>query len=842
MTKVPLHELPKIPADCRPEKCASCPFGGITVGTRGPEDSPFVIVGESPGANELLKGYPFVGDSGDLVEEVLTRMGLDPSRGDPEPYIINAIQCYPRGDKQKTLPGAVHACSRRLQDMITAHPRKVILCLGNGAMWSVTGRYELKITAQRGKLFPTPLATVGMIPTFHPAYLMRNGTEYGKWAMDVDYAIALLKDTDPKEGHWAPPLWNIIQSRDEYEALVQRMDQAKFIAGDIETGGPNRAGLHFQKGYILELVITSDLSDGRMVDILPGPLMWENEDLTHRLLGNKAKWIWQNGKFDVKFFRYEGIHEARVDHDTMLASYTLNENKGHDLDTIAWDWIGALAHKKVVDDWFESQRIRKKDRDYALIPTPLRHQYAAYDVSKTYKMFWPMYETICDDPHSTKAYHKILIPASEFLTGVEMKGLKLDPVRVESNDKYYYDLIKIEDDAIQEYAIQHLGHTINVGSYQQLQALLWDKMKLGPHGGSTDEDALIKAQRRHDHPIIPHLMRWRTFSKGRNTYVKNANSWPGLDDRVHVGFNLHRTSTGRLSSSDPTNLQNFPRDPIIRGQFVADEGKVLIECDLNQAELRCLAIMSADPTLLEIYTTNKVSIHHVTAEAMFGEHYTDDEKMRAKAVNFGIVYGRTGPSIAEEFNISLREADEYIRVWFDRYPKARDFINWSREAPNRMENLITNFGRKKRWGVISYDNQRNSENESANFPHQSTAHDITLLAGIECQPVVKRIWNGDFVNEIHDALYIEADNDPNVYGPLVAYMQSVMQRIPIDWGLTRVPFLAEAKVGTRWGGLKNAKDAGITDPDELSQYMAEFKPTDEHRLEMLRLLQPAMVK
>jgi DNA polymerase-1 len=246
--------------------------------------------------------------------------------------------------------------------------------------------------------------------------------------------------------------------------------------------------------------------------------------------------------------------------------------------------------------------------------------------------------------------------------------------------------------------------------------------------------------------------------------------------------------------------------------------------------------MSADPTLLDVYTKNEVSIHHITSVAMFGESYTDDQKMRAKAVNFGIVYGRTAPSLAEEFNISIREADDYIRIWFARYPKAREFIESCRDAPNQMRNLITNFGRRKRWGVISFDNGRNMENEAANFPHQSSAHDVTLLAGIETQPHLRRIWDAEFVNEIHDALYFEIANDPNVFGPAIAYLQSVMQRIPKDWGLTRVPFLAEAKIGYRWGAKSAAKQAGITDEALLGEYMTGFTPTEEHREEAKILL------
>ena len=828
---IPVHKLPQLPRDstCRPEACVGCPFGGQTVGTRGPEDSPFVIVGESPGSNELHMGYPFVGESGDLLRTTLERVGYTDS--DPAPYIINAIQCFPRNKEPKIMGLATSSCSHRLHDLIRKHPRKIILALGASASWALTNNYGLKITQERGKRFSYEGSELGVVVTLHPAFLMRQGTMYGPWKRDLDYCVSLLKGTDPKEGKWKDPTWGVIETREQYLDLVERYSKAEYIGGDIETGGRDEngfpCGLHHQKGYIINLGTTID---GNHVDILPAKTLWDNEDLTHQLLGLKAKWIWQNGKFDVKFFRYEGITEARVDEDTMLLSYALNENKGHDLDQIAWDWIGAPKHKDAIERWFRSQNIARRNWDYGMVPRmEILYPYAAKDISKMFHMFFPLREAVNADKNTKRLYEKILIPASEFLTGVEMKGLQLDPERIRENDRYLLDQIAEVEVDLQKYAVEHMGHPINIGSPQQLQALLYQRMKLGPMGSSTDEDSLIKIQRRFDHPIIPRLMKWRTLSKARNTYVKKALGtdksppWTGPDGRVHITFKIHGTSTGRLSSGDPTNLQNWPRDPQIRGAFVAASGHTLVEQDLNQAELRCLAIMSGDPTLVEIYRRNEVSIHHVTSVAMFGEHYTDDEKMRAKAVNFGIVYGRTAPSLAEEFNISLREAQEYIDIWLSRYPVARDFIQQCREAPRMMRDMITVFGRKKRWGVISDQNQRNSENEAANFPHQSSAHDVTLLAGIECQPVVKAIWDIDFVNEIHDALYTEAQNDVGVYGPATAYVTSVMQRIPRDWGLgirTGVPFIAEAKQGTRWG----------------RDYMHGFDITDDHRAEAERLV------
>lgn len=831
--------LPRVPLSERPKGCANCPFGGIKVGSRGPVDSPFVIVGESPGTNELMKGYPFIGMSGEMLDQTLLDVGYKPGI-DPEPYVLNALQCLPRQKDPAIMSSAARCCTGRLHDELCAHPRKVILALGAAASQSCTNDYSIRVTQDRGHLYKHASASIGTVITVHPAFLMRNGSFFSFWKKDLKYAVDLLHDIDPKAGLWSPPTWQVITTRAEYEDLVVRMGQTTHIAGDIETGGKDKygvpTGLHHQKGYILNLGITSNLTDGNLVDIIPGETLWAHEDLTRRLFDRNAvaaKWIWQNGKFDIKFFRHEGIMGAHVDEDTMLLSYALNENKGHDLDSIAWDWIGAPKHKEVVEQWFASQRIARKNRDYALIPRPLLYQYAAYDISKTYKMFWPLREAVDNDAHSKKLYERTLIPASEMFTQVEMRGLKMDPQRVIYNDTYLQEQLIEPEQVIQGYATQFLGHPINIGSYQQLQKLMYDKMKLGPPGSSTDDDALIKIQRRFNHPISISLQRWRKIAKARNTYVKKALAWPGTDGRVHVTFKIHGTSTGRLATGDPTNLQNWPRDPQIRGSFVAEDGYILVECDLNQAELRCLALMSGDPVLLEIYRANEVSIHHITSVAMFGERYTDDEKMRAKAVNFGIVYGRTAPSLAEEFNISVREAEEYIRIWFDRYPVAKRFIYECRDAPQNQRNLITNFGRKKRWGAVTADNRTNLENEAANFPHQSTAHDITLQAGIEVQPVIKRVWQADIVNEIHDALYFETLDDPAIYGPLIAYVQHVMQRVPKDWGLTKVPFLAEAKIGTRWGAKRNAIEGGIRDPSQLAEYMTSFNP-DEHHISVAR--------
>jgi DNA polymerase-1 len=790
-----LYNAPPIPYNQRPSGCTGCIFGGMKVGGRGPEDSPFVIVGESPGSQELHRGYPFVGPSGKLLDETLAKAGLPEN---VEPRYINAIQCFPRKKEPEIMQQAVAACQSRLIDEIKKYPRKVILALGGPASASLTGNPNIKITRVRGQVIESPLAEHGIVLAVHPAYLMRQGYGYTEWEKDLGKAIDLLQDKKPKE--WVPPTWSVVAHKYEYAALVNRAIKQPFIAGDIET-----SDLDYLEGFIISQGITYD---GQHVYIIPNKLLWDCEGLTKRLHEHPGpRWIWQNGKFDVKWFRGEGIL-ARVDEDTMLQSYALDERRGiHDLDQIAFRELGAPAHKGVLDQYLG--HLKKADRSYAKVPRPVLYQYQAYDIAKTFQMFFTQQERVNKDPHTSKLYHRVLIPASECLTNVEMEGLALDPEQVASNLKLCDQELAEVTESIQPYALKHLGAPINIASPAQLSNLLV-KMGLAKPGDSTDADAIIAIQRKTDHSIVRPIQKFRKVAKRKGTYVAPALSWLSPDGKVHQSFLLNGASTGRLACRDP-NMQNMERGPFVRRQFIADPGEWLVEADLNQAELRSLAIMSGDPTLLRIYREGKTSIHKVTCEAFFGHNGKElpelselenairhDQYMRAKAVNFGIVYGRSAYTLAEEFDIPLKEAQRYIDTWFARYPVAHAFIKECRAYPVKNKTMITVFGRKKRWGVVSHDNLNAMQNEAANYPHQSTASDINLTAAVELQPILKERWNARICNLVHDSIYFKIRQDRQALDEALTKVFEVMERVPKDWGLTIVPFVADAKFGDRW--------------------------------------------
>jgi DNA polymerase-1 len=359
---------------------------------------------------------------------------------------------------------------------------------------------------------------------------------------------------------------------------------------------------------------------------------------------------------------------------------------------------------------------------------------------------------------------------------------------------------------------------IHPNSPLQLADLIYRQLKLAKINKGTDDDALDKLPK---HPLVTALKAYRKAAKAYGTYVKSLHEQVSDDGRVHSTYLIHGTPTGRLASRGP-NMQNQPRGPRIRSQFVAAPGFEIGEFDLSQAELRCLAVLSGDKALCHIYQTAGLSLHKEVSlymsetgrikpnwkqryaindnnDPIYVEAY--DEYMRIKALNFGIVYGRTAPSIAEEFSISVAQAQAMINGWGERFPDAWKYIDKCRMAPLRGQNMYTPFGRRKRVGVVSRDALTDLQNEAANFPHQSIASDITLTAAARVR-LALRARGVKIVNLIHDAILCEIPLQEGYFDRTARLVTSTLTQVPLDMGLSIVPFVSDAKRGDRWGDLK----------------------------------------
>lgn len=803
---------------CELHECSNCPFGGPRVGGKGDPNSPIIIIGESPGIQELKAKAPFVGPSGKVLQSA-----LDQYKGAFEPYVINALQCFPgyAADKNETtLAQAVSCCRERVLKEIAKAPRAVILALGTPALWSVTGDYNLKITQERGKLIPSNLSKYGLIASVHPAFLMRGGANatYQQFMRDVAYALDLTMGGKPKQ----PPNVQYEFARDERD-IKDLADYFRSLGPDAVIGADTEtSGFSFLSDRILCMGFapTADEVYGIPEHLIPH---------VGQLYENEAKILWHNGKFDVKFSWRYGFHRARVDEDTMLLSYTLDENGGiHDLEQVASDWLNSPNWKDVIDQYIKG----KKNATYADVPRDVLHHYMCLDIGNMRGSYDTLRKKVNADAHLRKAYERTLIPATNFLARVETRGIYADLERIAENKEWYGERIAKYREEFDEIGKQfpESGYTEKLmGSWKQLQRLLYTDLKIPKYKGSmsTSADILDKLPR---HRAIDLLKLSRKDAKEYGTYVKNALVNVDIDGCVHTTYKQHGTRTGRLASSDP-NLQNVPRNPRIRGQYVARPGRRFLEPDLNQAELRALACFSSDSALCHIYETAGMSLHdelradiwgyskdwsdqrveeylrkfNLTHDTRFGakgeDRIYEEQKMRAKAVNFGIVYGREAFSIAEEFQIDPKEAQIWINAWFRKFPQAHKFLEACRQAPVKGQVLVNAFGFKRRFGVIGNERLKGMQNEASNFPAQSSASHITLHAGVETREELRDRYDAYVCNLVHDSLLIDIPDDDQIAKEVAILVIKKMESIPPKWGFTRIPFVAEAKMGYRWGSL-----------------------------------------
>ena len=407
-------------------KCPDCPFGGTRVSTKGSPDAPLVIVGESPGSQEVREGEPFVGPSGKVLESVI------PFNADMQ-FITNALFCNPPKQLKKDasrVDRAIAACRGRLLASITDRrvKPKIILALGNYAVWSLTGDHSLRITKCRGKLIPSPLAEYGILPAIHPAALMRGTGSYRQFKEDLSYAHHLANGGSPKQ--YTHTKWKSVNTMADCYYALRELQQYPELTADIETTGFNPA-----RDRILSIGIKGG---GQSGDVTETRAYCFRATLKLRLWSiltdPNIEWCWHNGKFDISFLREVGI-EARVDDDTMLMSYTLDENPGvHDLEQVANEVLGAPDYKDMLTQHVGTGKNKK---DYSAVPEPVLDEYLAYDVDNTHQIRKIYRERIAADPIAEKLYTETLLPASELLYHIERRGMLLDLERVEENDEYY---------------------------------------------------------------------------------------------------------------------------------------------------------------------------------------------------------------------------------------------------------------------------------------------------------------------------------------------------------------------------------------------------------------------
>jgi uracil-DNA glycosylase family 4 len=768
------------------EHCQGCPYREVSGAISGSGDpsSPVVIVGEAPGANELRLGVPFVGAAGQLLDKLLDRSGIRRT----DCYITNAMLCRPTESPPDRR--GIDACRTRLGNELKSHPRSLVLTFGATALKSITGNHNIKITHERGRVIETPYGRV--LPTIHPAAVLRGYSDFPKLLKDVQYAASLLGGGGVRS---AGQTKHTLVREDTLDKAVGFLLRKRLLAADIETSGYDPL-----VDRVLSLAVCWEENK---VAIFPDTLL-KTPQVKRLLESQGPRWVWHNGKFDTAFLRSNGL-DARVDEDTMLMHYALDESRGtHDLKQLAGDLLGAPDYKQELRKY-----LHRVSDSFENIPRPVLYKYQARDADCTFQIYGILRKQLEQVPDLVGLYTDLLIPAGEFLQRVERRGMYVNREYLDDLEQRLTAKLQADKEAILEevkdfwdadmYVRQTGAKSIpaefNPGSPLQLRWVLGRNLRR--QIADTREDTLIRLPQTR---LVRAILEYRETGKALSTYVVGIRERIGRDGRVRSTYLLHGTSTGRLSSRGP-NMQNIPRDKTIRNVFQAPPGRVLVEMDYSQIELRVLAYLSGDRFLRDVYMRGR-DLHDEVAAALFGPGFTKEQRIRAKFVNFGIAYGRGAGSIAHEFGIDFPEAQRMIKEWFRRAPEARDFINECRRAPNLGKPMSTLFGRRRRFSLVTRENLNALQNEAVNFPMQSTASDITLTFAMRYDSALRANWHAGIVNLIHDSVLIEVPKTEDIAG-MIAETRKVMCQHPQELLGTDLPFEVSVSRGTLWGDISS---------------------------------------
>ncbi len=508
--------------------------------------------------------------------------------------------------------------------------------------------------------------------------------------------------------------------------------------------------------------------------------------------------VGHHGKYDLHVLRCHGVEVRGYADDTMMESFVLNATATrHDMDSLAMRYLG---YKTVT--YTDVAGKGAKQIPFPSVAIDDATRYAAEDADVTLRLHRALRPQLTAEPALDKVYREIEMPLVPVLERIEANGVlvDMDELRRQSADLSRRML------ELQQRATELAGRSFNLDSPKQVCALLYDELKLPalvktPSGQpSANEEALEAIADQHPLPSV--ILEYRGLAKLRSTYTEKLPEMANPDDgRLHTSYHQAGAATGRLASSDP-NLQNIPirteDGRRIRKAFVAPPGRRIVACDYSQIELRIMAHLSQDPALVSAFESG-TDIHRATAAEVFGkaiDAVEPNERRAAKAINFGLMYGMSAFGLGKQLGISRGEAQDYIALYFSRYPGVRDFMESTRQQARERGYVETVFGRRLYLADIHARNQglrAGAERAAINAPMQGTAADIIKRAMIDIDG-----WLADhraralMVLQVHDELVFEVDE-----GFVETLLAEVPRRMAGAADL-RVPLVVDSGVGKDW--------------------------------------------
>jgi DNA polymerase-1 len=632
--------------------------------------------------------------------------------------------------------------------------------------------------------------------------------------------------TDQRSYEERPPFvpdHTIVIESHQLEALVKILNAAKLIAFDTETTAidkmtaelvgislsvDGRHGYYIPVGHISPNVQPSLFGGNEAPQQLP---LQSVIDAIRPALTNPAiAKIAHNAQYDLVILRRYGIDVSPIVEDTMLAEWVFDPGSYY----LGLKGLARVRLGIKMRDIEELIGSGAKQISMARVSIEEAAAYATADAVVTYRLLPHLQQDLQNPemPKARKLYEELEIPLIPVLANMEMAGVKIDTAFLAELSQ---EMTRKQND-IAEQVYEMAGERFNISSYQQLNVILFEKLhlptaglsKLKTGGFSLTAAVLDDLAERIDHPILRLIMAHRSLSKLLGTYI---DALPLLVNprtgRVHTSFNQTGAVTGRLSSSNP-NLQNIPirteEGRRIRQAFIAEAGNLLLSVDYSQIELRILAHYSGDDTLRQAFEEGQ-DIHRATAAKVFNiapEQVTFEQRRFAKTVNFGLMYGMGAFRLARDTELTLADAEAFIKAYFDNFPGVRDYLQATKDFAREKGYVETLFGRRRSFAILQQgsgkrvDEQR-AEREAINMPIQGTAADIMKKAMIE---VDRRLREGGYrarmLLQVHDELLLEVPEEESEEVKTL-----VVEIMETAGDVLQVPVIADASLGVNWAVL-----------------------------------------
>lgn len=613
--------------------------------------------------------------------------------------------------------------------------------------------------------------------------------------------------------------WHTVLDKPAFDSLIALLKSAPHFVIDTET-----TSIYWRQAQIVGLSFAVQAHEAYYVPLthsLEGDELIEKQ-LDRDTVLNELKPILENPnigkigqhlKYDAHILSHYGIDLVGAIHaspnnwtmDTMLASYVINAAiTRHGMDDLARHYLQTqtISYEDVAGKG-------AKQVTFDQVAIDIASDYACEDADITYQLFDIFSQKLNEDENNAKLLHELEIPTAEILCQMEADGILIKRSFLNELSKRFDEEII----ALEKRAYEVAGEAFNLGSPKQLGEMLFDK--LGVPGGkktksgqySTGEAILSKI----DHPLVEIVLEYRGLSKLKSTYTDALDTVADSEtDRVHTSYHQALTSTGRLSSTDP-NLQNIPirtaTGRLIRQAFIAPEGRVILAADYSQIELRLMAHFSGDKNLTHAFNEG-LDIHAATAAEVLGKQVADvssTERRNAKAINFGLLYGMSAFGLAKQLQMSRGEAQDYIDMYFERYPGVKQYMVDTRASAYERGYVETILNRKLYTPDINHSNRmvkQGAERAAINAPLQGSAADLIKLAMIAVDKVLPK-EHAKMLLQVHDELVFEVDTDKvNEISQLITdAMQDVLTTTAVEkgWNIDfAVPLLVETDSGSNW--------------------------------------------